>query len=989
MKKYCVFLFAAMCSFMGLFAQSSIDLSGTWQFQIDRNDVGESEKWFDRTLDDTMPLPGSMPEMLKGDDVTARTEWTGSLYDSTYYYSPAMEKYRVEGNIKFPFFLTPDKHYVGPAWYRHEVTLPKDWTGQRIVLFLERPHWESTVWVNGKKVGMQNSLCVAHEFDVTKYVKKGKNTIAIRIDNRVKDINPGPDSHSITDQTQGNWNGIVGKLELRKTQHVYIDDLQVYPHLADFTAVVKTVVVNNSGKAVKGAIDYVAKCQSVARGTHSVNETKYHTFATGTHTVIDTLLISERAILWDEFHPDVYRLQTQVCETYMGSLVKMDKNITSFGMREFTIDGKFFCINGRRTLLRGTVENCDFPLTGYAPMDEASWVRVFRICKSYGLNHMRFHSYCPPEAAFAAADKVGFYLQPEGPSWPNHGSSLGNGEPIDDYLWAEAERMAKAYGNHPSFCMMAIGNEPRGHWVEWVSKFVDYWKVTDTRRVYTGASVGGGWQWQPNSQYHVKAGARGLDWDKRQPNSMDDFRVNSFMAQAGPNEPYVSHETGQWCVFPDFNEIRKYTGVNKAKNFEIFRDILAENDMAELGHDFMMASGKLQALCYKNEIEKTLRTPDYAGFELLALNDYSGQGSALVGVTDVFFNEKEYINPDEWHHFCCETVPLARLPRFVYTTGDTLNAKIEIAHFGEAPIERANIIVYLCTEYDEKMMVGYFIKDIPVGSCFEVGEVSVPIEEVNRPEKGHLEVLISGTNFVNEWPLWFYPQVDDKELALTPAQSEGKAAKGSKATNTETPAFPYITNTLDEKALDILDKGGDVLITAAGKVTYGKEVQQQFLPVFWNTSWFKMRPPHTTGIFVNDAHPLFKEFPTDYSSNVQWWELLNHAQVMQFTDFPKGFQPLVQSIDTWFISRKIGMLFEARVGNGRLMMTTMDIDSDLSHRIVARQMRKAILDYMMSPYFRPQFEVPASTVQDLFTKVAPSMNMFTKGSPDELKPKIN
>ena len=949
-RVFCYLFFPLLFWCTSVQAQSVIDLSGNWQFQIDRDDVGEQQQWFNHTLEDTMLLPGSMPEMLKGDDVRVDTKWTGLISDSSFFYNPSFEKYRQEGNVKLPFFLTPDKHYVGSAWYRREIDIPKDWKGQHVVLFLERPHWETTVWVNGKSVGKQNSLCVAHEFDITDFVKKGKNVIAIRVDNRVKDINPGSNSHSITDQTQGNWNGIVGRMELQMMQQLYFDDIQVFPNVHDYTAVVKTVVINNTGKAVKGAIDFVAKCQSTSRGTHSVNETKYHTFSKGTQTIIDTLFISERALLWDEFHPDLYFLQAQLCENYLGLLTKTDKKILSFGMREFIADGRWFYVNGRKTILRGTVECCDFPLTGYAPMDESSWERVFRICKSYGLNHMRFHSYCPPEAAFAAADKVGFYLQPEGPSWPNHDSSLGNGDPIDDYLWAEAERMLKAYGNHPSFCMMTIGNEPRGNWVEWVSKFVDHWKETDTRRVYSGASVGGSWPWQPKSQYHVKSGARGLDWSHKQPNTMDDFRDNKLLLQAA-NEPYVSHETGQWCVFPDFNEIRKYTGVNKARNMEVFRDLLIQNDMGELGHDFMMASGKLQALCYKNEIEKILRTPDYAGFELLALNDYSGQGSAFVGVTDVFFNAKEYINADEWHHFCCETVPLARLPRFIYTAGDTLKADIEVSHFGEAPIQDAYVAVYLCTDLGEKMMVGLFKKDIPVGNCTSIGSINIPVEDVAEPEKMRLEVLVQGTNFVNDWDVWFYPS--------NPKIEEGDV---------------YVSSELDDKALDVLSQGGDVLLAAAGKVTYGRDVQQQFLPVFWNTSWFNMRPPHTTGIFVNDAHPLFKAFPTDYYSDMQWWELVNHAQVMQLTDFPQGFQPLVQSIDTWFISRKIGMLFEARVGKGRLMMTTMDIDTDLDHRIAARQMRKAILDYMNSPYFRPQFTVPVGTIQDLFTKEATPVN---------------
>ena len=219
----------SLLSVLQIEAQKTIDLSGDWNFEIDRQDIGEKEKWFNQTLQDVIELPGSMPERLKGDDVTVRTRWTGSLYDSSYYYNPYMEKYRREGNVKLPFFLTPDKHYVGVAWYQKEINLPKDWKKERIVLVLERPHIESTVWVNGHKVGMQNSLCVAHIYDVTRYVRPGKCNITIRIDNRIKEINVGPDSHSITDQTQGNWNGIVGRICLQATPHVYFDDIQVFP----------------------------------------------------------------------------------------------------------------------------------------------------------------------------------------------------------------------------------------------------------------------------------------------------------------------------------------------------------------------------------------------------------------------------------------------------------------------------------------------------------------------------------------------------------------------------------------------------------------------------------------------------------------------------------------------------------------------------------------------------------------------------------------
>lgn len=935
----------------------SFSLSGKWNFQIDRKDVGSKEQWFKKKLHDHINLPGSMPEKMKGDEVSIHTKWTGSLYDSSFFFNPHMEKYRIKGKVKLPFFLTPDKHYVGVAWYQKEITIPSTWKGQRITLFLERPHIETTVWINQQKLGMQNSLCVPHVYDLTDAVTAGKSyLITIRIDNRINKINVGPDSHSVTDQTQGNWNGIVGRIELRTTPKLYFEDIQVYPNLNKRTALVRMNIQSETSS--KGNITLSAESFN-SNIHHRTSSIQYNfKFNKGKNAIEMELPMGKDFLTWDEFNPALYKLTAK-----LTSDKKQDVKQVQFGMREFKIKGKWFYVNGHKIMLRGTVENCDFPLTGYAPMDVSSWERVFRICRNYGLNHMRFHSFCPPEAAFIAADLVGFYLQPEGPSWPNHGPKLGNGQPIDKYLMDETIALTKEYGNHASYCMLACGNEPSGRWVPWVSKFVDYWKKNDSRRVYTGASVGNSWKWQPHNEFHVKAGARGLTWANTQPESESDFRTKIDTVK----QPYVSHETGQWCVFPNFNEIRKYTGVNKAKNFEIFRDLLNDNHLGDLSHDFMMASGKLQALCYKHEIEKTLRTPDYAGFQLLALNDYSGQGTALVGVLDVFFEEKGYINAKQFRRFCSPTVPLARIPKFVYTNEETFHADIEISHFGANPLQNAKTIFTIKDKFGKIYAHGIVSQqDIPIGNLFSLGKIDMNLSQIKTPIKLNLEIKIEGYDAINDWDFWVYPA----QIELT----QGNV---------------YTTDTLDDKAISILQKGGNVLIMANGKIQYGKEIKQFFTPVFWNTSWFKMRPPHTTGIFLNEYHPLFRKFPTEYHSNLQWWELLNKAQVMQFTNFPKEFQPIIHSIDTWFLSRKIGMLFEAKILNGKLIMTSMDLTSQPQKRVVARQMYKAILDYMNSDDFRPSITLTPELIQTLFTQKTKSTNSYTKDSPDELKKKIN
>jgi hypothetical protein len=934
---------------------TGMDLSGIWRFQIDRNDVGVQEKWFSKQLNDHIALPGSMNENRKGDDVTLHTQWTASIYDSSFFYNPRLEKYRDPNNLKLPFWLTPVKYYVGVAWYQKEVIIPSDWKGKRIILFLERPHIETRVWANNKEIGTQNSLSVPHIYDLTSYLKPGKNTLSVRVDNRIKDIDVGKDSHSITDQTQGNWNGIVGRIELQSTPKSYIDDIQVFPNVKNKKALVKLLLRGNSSGIL------TLEANSFNSDTlHSVVPVIRNYKIDKDSLRLDVELpMGEEMQTWDEFHPTLYRLKI----TMKSGKNETDVKETYFGMRDFTIKETYFYVNDRKIVLRGTVENCVFPLTGYPSMDVESWERIFRICRNFGLNHMRFHSYCPPQAAFTAADLVGFYLQPEGPTWPNHGSSLGDGRPVDKYLEEEeAKRIVKDYGNHPSFCMFAIGNEPRGRWVPWVSRFVDYWKSADPRRVYTGASVGNSWAWQPKSQFHVKAGARGLAWDRR-PETNSDYLANIDTVK----QPYVAHEMGQWCVFPDFTEIRKYTGVMKARNLELFQEDLFDRGMGTLAPDFLRASGKLQALCYKHEIEKMLRTPKYAGFQLLSLNDYPGQGTALVGVLNAFWEEKGYITAEEFRQFCAPTVLLSRMDKFVFKNNETFKARVEVAHFGEHPLKNMKAIWRIKDPYGKIISKGSLSeKDITIGNCQSLGEVSFPLHSLAKAQKLNFEVKFQGTDITNNWDFWVYPEtlpeVDTSSI--------------------------YICTQIDNAARSVLDKGGSVLLQLAGKVTQGSDVVQYMTPVFWNTSWFKMRPPHTVGTLINDFHPVFKYFPTDFYTGLQWWELIHKAQVMELTDFPKSFQPIVQPIDTWFINRKLGMLFEAKAGNGKIMVCSADIQNNLEERPVARQLRYSILKYMNSHLFHPENDIDLSLIENLYTKQGERLEVKTLDAPDELKKNV-
>lgn len=938
---------------------TQIDLQGTWRFAIDSLDKGIQEKWFTRKLGDKIQLPGSMLENNKGNLVTLQTQWTGSIYDSSWYFNPRMAKYRQGLRPKFPFWLTPRKHYIGAAWYQRTFTIPKNWKNQRISLYLERPHTESTVWIDGQEIGLQNSLCVAHVYDLTNKLSVGKHTLSIRIDNRTKAINVGKDSHSITDHTQGNWNGIVGKITLATEGQVWLSDVQVYPNVKEKIAKVVVQLENNQGKTTDGTIVLAANSFNSPQ-THQTQALTVAFSATqGSNTFTYTLPMGKDFLTWDEFSPALYRLNVQV-KTPQG--LQSVRNV-QFGMRDFAINGTRFEINGRPIFLRGTVENCQFPLTGYAPMDVPSWEKVFRKAKSYGLNHFRFHSYCPPEAAFIAADLVGIYLQPEGPSWANHGSSLGDGHPIDQYIMDETNRMAKEYGNYASFCMLAYGNEPRGSkQVEYLTKFIKYWQAKDPRRKYTGASVAMSWPLVPANEYMIKSGPRGLPWDKL-PASNTDFgdKVKAFTV------PYITHELGQWCVFPNFEEIKKYKGLYEARNFELFEEDLHDRGMGDRGKAFLMASGKLQAISYKHEMEMALRTPLSAGFQMLGLNDYSGQGTALVGVLDSFWEEKGYIDATGFRQFCDTTVILSRFPKFIFQQQETIHVPLELYHFGQKVLDKAQVEWSISNEQGQLLTTGRFEpKAFGWGNNQAIGTVSYAPQAITQASKLVLKTWIKGSGVQNQWEFWVYPS----QLNVVPSHEI------------------YVCTSLDDKALTILNDGGKVLLQAAGKVERGKEVVNYLQPVFWNTSWFKMRPPHTLGFLCDPKHPAFQHFPTEYHANVQWWELVQKAQVMLLDEFPKGFQPIVQPIDTWFLNRPLGLIVEANVGKGKLLLCSADIQNNLDTRPVAKQLLYSLTQYMQSAAFNPQTSVEAQVVKNLFDKnYKPNFNTYTKDAPDELKVK--
>lgn len=918
----------------------TINLTGKWRFQTDPNDVGVREAWYKKRLAGTITLPGSMVSNHLGDEITINTPWTGGIEDSSWFRKPEYAKYREPGHIKVPFWLQPEKYYKGVAWYQTEVAIPKVWKDKVIELFIERAHWTTTVYIDDKLIGTCNSLSTPHDYILLKGIPAGRHSVSIRVDNRVNEINVGQNSHSVSDHTQGNWNGMVGRIYMAAKPACFIKDVQLYPDIERKQVVARIVVEHSrqSGKSIKLTLQ-AASAQS--KVTLPV-VTKTNNAASLSDTINVVYPLGAHPELWSEHCPNLYIMRVK-----LASDAGRDVRVIRFGMRKFSSEGTQFSINGHPTMLRGTLDCAAFPLTGYPPTDVASWLQILRTCKAFGLNHIRFHSWCPPEAAFTAGDKLGFYFQVECSSWANQGAVIGDGTPLDKYIYEESKKIIEAYGNHPSFCLMDYGNEPAGkHMTEYLTGFVKYWQAKDPRRLYTSGS---GWPIIAEADYNSTPDPRIQHWGDGVKSIINGTRPSTDYDWSAIiskwQHPTVSHEIGQWCVYPDFKEISKYKGVFKAHNFEIFRDQLAANGLSTYEDQFRDASGKLQTLCYKADIEAALRTKGFGGFQLLGLEDFPGQGTALVGVLNAFYQPKPYITAAIYSRFCNDVVPLARFPKMTYLNDEVLNVPVEVSQFSEHILKGVSPDWTITDRTGKSIFSGKFDKhDIAEGNGISLGIVKADLKTVIQPSE--LTLTVSIGRYANNWRFFVYPQ--------HVKQTESKI---------------IVTDRLTDDIAEQLNKGAKVLLTLKKgtlKNTYGGNIAIGFSSIFWNTAWTHGQAPETLGILCDPRHPAFKYFPTSSYSDYQWWDAMTHSNPIMLDSVAKGLHPIVRVIDDWVTARSLALLFECRVGQGKLMVAGIDLLTNMADRPEAKQLAYSIESYMKSDEFNPKPAVELSRLRRLY-----------------------
>jgi hypothetical protein len=905
-----------------------IDLAGLWRFTADPGQEGVRKEFFNRELAQRIRLPGST--------------------DEAHFGVPNRSKPTLDGLYR-PF------SYAGPAWYQRDVEIPEAWRGKRLTVFVERAHGQSRLWLDADDCGTQQSLIAPQVFELGTRVQPGPHRLTIVMDNSLK-LNLGPFPSIRYEGTQTNWNGLVGRLELRACDPLAIDDVQVYPDVEHRTVRVRLTVANLTGRPVEGTLKMsvagraapelsVSLTATVARtivGDDSVRIVNVDSVRVGPavpprtvsftaaepRTIVNAELpLGEGVKLWDEFSPALYDLRVEL--TGGGKVEYHDSQTAAFGMRQLAARGTQLVMNGRPIFLRGTLECAIFPRTGYPPADVQSWRRIYRVLKSYGLNFMRFHSWCPPEAAFAAADLEGVMLQAEGPI---ANTDVGKDPARDAFLEAEFQRMTRTYGNHPSFCLMTLGNEYGGS-AALLARWIDMLRGEDPRHLYSSPSAG---QTTPNRQF-TEGGPRGIHG----PGTETDFRKQL----AAEDRPLVGHEIGQWTFFPNFDEIAKYTGVLAARNFELVRDDLTAKHMLDLAPRFCQATGKQAVLLYKEEIEVLLRTPGYTAFSLLDMHDYPGQGTALIGPLDPFWDSKGFVLPEVHRRYCGPTVPLVRLKKRTFTVEEPLAAEAELANFGPIRLRQARFVWRLATEQGQAVATGELpTLDVPTGKLAELGSIRASLAAAPAPCKLILSLALEGTDIANEWDVWVYP-------------SGGPPPA---------PAGVTFSRQWDSAAKSALAHGRRVLLVAAAP-NPRQALPGRFLPVFWSPIWFPQQVPNTMGILCDPKHPALAQFPTEFYSNWQWYDLVQNSRSLILDSAPGEFRPIVQVIDNFARNHKLGCLLEARVGPGRLLVSTIDLAGLAPRQPAAAQLLRSLYAYASSEAFAPKQQLAEDYLDQLLT----------------------
>lgn len=829
--------------------------------------------------------------------------------------------------------------FVGKADYYKEIYIPENWRDKEITLFLERTK-PSIVKIDGKTVGNNSRILSPQKYNLTEYLLPGKHILEISINN-ADSIPPivARSSHAVSEATQTNWNGILGDLYLEAKNSFNIKQV-IFDQTTDPGIFQINIFFNSPAPSnlilITEIDDTIFPSYKIKKGDLSAQIS----------IPIDNME------LWSNSHPVLHEVVLKV-KNNNEEILDLYSEITGF--RIFSYKDKYFTINGNPTFLRGTVNAAIFPDASHTPLDLESWQRYFSVLKNYGINHVRFHSWTPPDAAFKAADQLGIYILSELPIWGELDRDLKN---HNRFLKEELKGIMDEYGHHPSFVMFSTGNELWGDLSLMGEYMLDAKKLNPDILATYGTNVYLGMNGEIGEEDFVISAKTGDEVEKSVRGSVSYAdspsgghfnstypNSNSSFTQAASyiTKPLISHEVGQYQSYPDFSEIEKYQGNLKPDNLKEFKRRAEEAGTIRKNKDFTNASGKWAAKLYKAEMEMAQRSEGLSGYQLFGLQDYPGQGTSLIGILDPFMENKGYIASEEWVQSANDILLLAGFPKFTFTSKDVVEIPITAINFTENS-DTINKIFWK-TDFEE----GYFNISPLIGKA-DVGIIRFTIPELSFPQKKSLKLWSENNQVSNQYDFWVYPK-------------KTKEIKNVK-----------VTDNLDV-ALTLLKKGEKVLLFPDSSTIAEASIDPLFINDFWNYRMYRticdemhLTPsPGTLGLLINSQHHAFDSFPTENHTDWQWYPIVKNSRPLIIDRLPKDFDPIVEVIDNVERNFRLALMLECNVGKGKLLILSVDLNKSKNYP-EGIWLKQSIMEYMDSKEFKPKLTLTENQVINLLTK---------------------
>ncbi len=920
------------------------DLNGTWRFRLDPADEGESQRWFTADLNTVIQVPGSWEEQGFGDPPA--TTYLGGW--------------------------TKKHQYTGAAWYQREIRLTELPTNGRVMLRLSGVRWRSRVWLDGDSVGEADSLSSPHEFDLTSLISLEKSQrLTVQIDNRM--LVPLDESHINSLQTATWWGGITGGAALEITAAACIQQVMVRPNVPDSRFDFEVTVHSREASAQPVIIHVLVTDPQTGQVTQCTHEGHAQP---GEQSVSISAEISD-AHLWSDDDPFLYIVSVEMLHN--GSLI--DQREFRTGLRSIRQAGQQILLNGRPVFLRGYVDCCIFPNTGYPPWDKQEYLRQLGIAKAHGFNHVRLHSWHPPEPFWQAADEIGMLVQTELPNWTSHYGHYEQMAPesVHRYLLAELKRIIHAANTHPSWVLFSNGNEliygADGH--QQLNELLAHARQQDPTRLYTDNT---GFGQLPGTAREVDYYIQSCNWhppqrlyDAATPNSFEDFRAVTALT----DKPVIGHEHGQFTMYVRPQEASKYQGVITPTWLESISKTLQAKHLNERVETFIDASGRHLVNAYKENIERARRTPGLAGFQLLDIRDFPGQGHATTGILDMFWDSKGLVDASDFAAFNGSQALLMRTAKRTVRAGQSLSVEIELSNFGD-PIEDAVLHWQLV---DQETLVASGDVKIERAESGQITRLAVltPLTPVGSAHQ--LELRVQLGNVRNQWSFWSFPDADKQDYtgistslgvlrAVLPGADFSDNYAGTllnidRGSRKEFPDWQLaISQKLTYRLLQYLYDGGRVwLMPEAGQMY--DTVSTRFIPPFWSYLHFPDNVSSVMGMLINQ-HPALAHFPHNGISDWQWFELVDGAPALCLDSVPH-LSPVVEVIDNFNRAKRLAYAVEARVGRGSLFVSTWRLHSrEVIQRPEARFLFHEVLRYLRSAEFNPAVDLTIGELLGLF-----------------------